>query len=122
MAANTKKIILFIVDGPTDEDALSPVLKKIFQNTQVRFHVVHGDITSDMRVNNANAVSTVNAHVKMEMDRYGLKRSDIIRVIHLIDTDGAFIPKQNVIADDIEKTQYQENQIVFMRMNLRTDI
>lgn len=112
MAANTKKIILFIVDGPTDEDALSPVLKKIFQNTQVRFHVVHGDITSDMRVNNANAVSTVNAHVKMEMDRYGLKRSDIIRVIHLIDTDGAFIPKQNVIADDIEKTQYQENQIV----------
>lgn len=37
MAANTKKIILFIVDGPTDEDALSPVLKKIFQNTQVEF-------------------------------------------------------------------------------------
>lgn len=28
MAAKTKKVILFIVEGPTDENALSPVLKK----------------------------------------------------------------------------------------------
>ena len=37
MASKTKKVILFIVEGPTDEDALSPVLKKIFQNEEVRF-------------------------------------------------------------------------------------
>ena len=48
----------------------------------------------------------------MELDRYGFKRSDIIRVIHLIDTDGAFIPNANVVAGDVEHIQYEENQIV----------
>ena len=112
MAAITKKVILFLVEGPTDEDALSPVLKKIFQNSQVRFHVVHGDITSDLLVDAANVLVTVNEHVKIEMDRYGFKRSDILRVIHLIDTDGAFIPNENVIAGDVNKLQYEENQII----------
>lgn len=106
MATDTKKVILFIAEGPTDEDALSPVLKKIFQNSHVRFHVVHGDLTSDFTVDNSNAVKTVNSHIKMELDRYGFKRSDIIRVIHLIDTDGAFIPNANVVAGDVEHIQY----------------
>lgn len=112
MAANTKKVILFIVEGPTDEDALSPVLKKIFQNAQVRFHVVHGDLTTDFSVDNSNAVKTINEHIKLELDRYGFKRSDIIRVIHLVDTDGAFIPNANVVAGDVERLQYEENRIV----------
>lgn len=112
MAADTKKVILFIAEGPTDEYALSPVLKKIFQNSHVRFHVVHGDLTSDFTVDNSNAVKTVNNHIKMELDRYGFKRSDIIRVLHLIDTDGAFIPNANVVAGDVEHIQYEENQIV----------
>lgn len=112
MAVKSKKVILFIVEGPTDEDALSPVLKKLFQSAQVLFHVVHGDISTDFSVDSRNAISTVNDHIKIEMDRYGFKRSDIIRVIHLIDTDGAFIPNANVVAGDVEKLQYEENRIV----------
>lgn len=112
MAVNIKKVILFIVEGPTDEDALSPVLKKIFQNAQVRFHVVHGDLSTDFSVDNSNAVKTVNEHIKLELERYGFKRSDIIRVIHLIDTDGAFIPNANVVAGDVERLQYEENRVV----------
>lgn len=112
MAASSKKVVLFIVEGPTDEDALSPVLKKLFQNAQVRFHVVHGDISTDLSVDSSNAINVVNGHIKMEMGRYGFKRNDIIRVIHLIDTDGAFIPNANVVAGDVEKLQYEENRIV----------
>lgn len=112
MAASSKKVVLFIVEGPTDEDALSPVLKKLFQNAQVRFHVVHGDISTDLSVDSSNAINVVNDHIKMEMGRYGFKRNDIIRVIHLIDTDGAFIPNANVVAGDVEKLQYEENRIV----------
>lgn len=112
MAGRTKKVILFLVDGPTDEGTLSPVLKKIFQNAQVRFHIVHGDITSELSISNANAVSMVNEHIKMEMDRYGFRRSDIIRIIHLIDTDGAFIPSNHIIAGDVEKIQYTQTHII----------
>lgn len=112
MAAKTKKVILFIVEGPTDENALSPVLKKIFHNEEVRFHVVHGDVTSEWLVNSTNAIKTVNEHIKAEMDRYGFRRNDIIKVIHLVDTDGAFISNGCVVAGDIEKLCYEENQII----------
>lgn len=112
MAEKTKKILLFIVEGPTDEDTLSPVFKKIFQNEHIRFHVVHGDLTSEHLINSDNAKKTVHEHIKNEMDRYGFRRGDIIKVIHLIDTDGAFIPSTHVIAGDVSKLQYDENQII----------
>lgn len=112
MAAKTKKVILFIVDGPTDENALSPILKKIFQNGEVRFHVVHGDITSEWLVSSTNAIKMVNEHVKAEMDRYGFRRNDIIKVIHLIDTDGAFIPNDCVVAGEVQKLCYEEDRII----------
>lgn len=112
MAAKTKKVILFIADGPSDEAALSPVLRKLYQNEEVRFHVVHGDITSEQSITHTNAINRVNEHIKIEMERYGFMRKDIIAVIHLIDTDGAFIPDSHVVKGDVEKMHYGENQII----------
>lgn len=112
MAAKTKKVILFIADGPTDEAALSPILRKLFQNEEVRFHVVHGDITSEQTITHTNAINRVNEHIKMEMARYGFQRKDILEVIHLIDTDGAFIPDSHVVKGDVEKMHYEDNQII----------
>lgn len=112
MAAKTKKVILFIVEGPSDEDALSPVFKKMFQSTEVRFHVVHGDFSTQFTTNTANAINIVNDHIKQEMDRYGFKRSDILRIIHLIDTDGAFIPAEKVVYGEVPKITYGEDEII----------
>lgn len=112
MAEKTKKILLFIVEGPTDEDTLSPVFKKIFQNEYIRFHVVHGDLTSERLINSNNAKKTVHEHIKNEMDRYGFRRSDVVRVIHLIDTDGAFIPDAHIIPGSEPRLCYEENQII----------
>ena len=39
-----KKVMLFIVEGPTDETSLSTVLNRIFSSSTVKFQVVHGDI------------------------------------------------------------------------------
>ena len=111
MASKTKKVILFIAEGPTDEDTLSPVLKGIFQKEEVRFHIVHGDMTSDWSVNGKNAVKTVNAHIEMELKRYGLTKKDILKVIHLVDTDGAFIPKQQVFSSETGEIRYFEDHI-----------
>lgn len=33
MGKKTKKVIMFIVEGPTDEDTLSPVIKRLFKIT-----------------------------------------------------------------------------------------
>lgn len=40
-----KKVVLFIVEGPSDEAALGSVMKEYFSSDEVQFVVVHGDIT-----------------------------------------------------------------------------
>lgn len=111
MAAKTKKVILFIVEGPTDEETLSPVLKKAFQREDVRFHVVHGDMTSNWSVSGNNAVKTVNEHIEVERKRYGFNKKDILKVIHLVDIDGAFIPADKVVKSTIRTIQYFDDRI-----------
>lgn len=46
-----KKVIFVILEGPTDEDALSSVLKAIFSSAEVHFQVIHGDITTEGAIN-----------------------------------------------------------------------
>ncbi|MDR0923762.1 MAG: hypothetical protein LBN31_05375 [Hungatella sp.] len=111
MAAKTKKVILFIVEGPTDEETLSPVLKKTFQREDVRFHVVHGDMTSNWSVSGNNAVKTVYEHIEVERKRYGIEKKDILKVIHLVDIDGAFIPADKVIPSKTGAIQYFDDRI-----------
>ena len=40
--SKAKKVIFVIVEGPTDKDALSSVLKQIFSSAEVHFHVIYG--------------------------------------------------------------------------------
>ena len=40
----TKKVILFLVEGPTDEDALAVIFTKL---VNIEFDVLHTDITAD---------------------------------------------------------------------------
>ncbi len=40
-----KKVVVFIVEGPSDEAALGTIMKEFFSSNEVQFIVVHGDIT-----------------------------------------------------------------------------
>lgn len=112
MGKKTKKVIMFIVEGPTDEDTLSPVIKRLFKNNNIRFHIVHGDITTDFNVNEREIIKEVNSHIEAEMRRYGYKKSDIIQVIHLLDTDGAFVPESCIIKGSTDRIRYENNSII----------
>ena len=90
--SKAKKVIFVIVEGPTDKDALSSVLKQIFSSAEVHFHVIYGDITTEDAITANNAKSYVAKRVAAEMKKYAYKESDILQIVHLIDTDGAFIP------------------------------
>lgn len=87
--SKAKKVILVIVEGPTDEDALSSVLKQIFSSAEVHFHVIYGDITTEDAITANNAKSYVAKRIAAEMKKYAYKESDILQIVHLIDTDGA---------------------------------
>lgn len=111
MINRTKKVILFIAEGPTDEETLSPILKKIFQKEEVQFHIVHGDMTSNWSVTAKNAVKTVNQHIDIERKRYGFQKKDILKVIHLVDMDGAFVPEGRVLPGKGREILYYKDHI-----------
>ena len=56
---NEKKVIVVIVEGPSDENALGGILKEYFSSSEVQFAVVHGDITSDSKTSPENVVAKI---------------------------------------------------------------
>lgn len=88
----SKKVILFIVEGPSDESALNAILSKIFDQNKVYVYIVHGDITVMNGVTPQNIISEVNKLVKTHMSIYGLRKTDMLKVVHIMDTDGAYVP------------------------------
>ena len=111
MAKTAKKVVLLIVEGPTDEDAFSRVMKKLHARQQVVFLVIHGDITADRDVNAKNALAAVNQRIKELMRKYGLHRTDLLKIIHLVDMDGAYVPETAIRYEDTDKVMYGLDEI-----------
>lgn len=83
----TKKIVLFIVEGVTEQIALEGILSNLSPDG-VRFKITNGDITSNIRSNETNIIKTVYNHVVGYIEREYIKKSDILQIVQLIDTDG----------------------------------
>ena len=94
-----KKVMLFIVEGPTDETSLSTVLNRIFSSSTVKFQVVHGDILTRDFTSSDKIVAAVWEQVKEFMGSI-YRKSDICRIVHLTDMDGVFIPDDAVVEND----------------------
>lgn len=107
------KIILFLVEGPTDEDTLALIFSKIVKEHDIQFEVLHTDITADEKM----TVKYIEERIKKEVESYldknpFIKKDDILKVIQIIDTDGAFIPSTLVKQSDNGKTEYFETHIM----------
>jgi len=107
-----KKILLFIVEGSNDEVALGMPLenlqKSFSRDDMIMFGITHGDITSDFKVKKA-ADEIVNC-AKKYCEIYKLKKSDIYKIVLLIDMDGAYIPSDAIItSDEHNKAYYGED-------------
>ena len=106
-----KKVIAFIVEGPSDEAALGSIMKEYFSNSEVQFVVVHGDITLRDYVSVDHILEKINDQIELVKNKYRYKKTDFLRIIHIADTDGVYIPKENVTGTDIPKLLYFENHI-----------
>lgn len=111
MNANTKKIILFLVEGSTDSTSLGLVMSRLLENADVRFYILGGDICYRYHITNENAERSVLRFVNGFLQRYRLKKSDLLQIVHIIDTDGAFIPPERVIFGGKEHAAYKETSI-----------
>ncbi|MCR5651323.1 MAG: hypothetical protein K6F86_09110 [Lachnospiraceae bacterium] len=107
-----KKILLVIVEGPSDETALGYALSQVYDREQVYIHVVHGDITTKDSASSSNIVNMVGNQVKIFLDNNPFKPSDFKGIIHIVDMDGAFVPDEVIHEDSgCERSSYSDTEI-----------
>ena len=105
-----KKVVMVIVEGPSDENAIGGILKEHFSTKEVQFAVVHGDITSDFATTKDNVMIKIGDKVEEIRNKYGYRSNDFVSIIHITDTDGAFT-KDCIQQSDVKNIQYYEDHI-----------
>lgn len=101
-----KKILLFIVEGITDEESLSLILSRLIQDKNVRFFITDGDITTNKLTNEDEPIKAVWKKVKDFLDRNKFKKEDLEKIVHIVDTDGCFVPENAVVQSSENITAY----------------
>ncbi len=107
----TKKIILFIVEGITEQICLGYILDQLLSNQLIQFQLTNGDLTSKFGNNSSNIAAKIGEVVNQFRGRI-FKPSDFLEVVHLIDTDGAFIPDDRIMQAEYEKSFYTDINIL----------
>lgn len=105
------KIILVIVEGPSDQVALS-FLNGLAQNTEFKFKLIDGDITSDRENSPSDILSKINGEVKGYIGSYGLKQKDVAGIIHIVDTDGTFIPDDCIVEGTPSLDPFYDSDVI----------
>ena len=97
MGRPRRKVILFIVEGQSDLEALerpvSAYVQKLSSEVDVFFYKSRTDITSDRRNNPDNIVNSINKYFldKFFSENGFIYPKDILEVVQISDLDGAFI-------------------------------
>lgn len=107
-----KKIVLVIVEGPSDDTALGVVLNQVYDKNFVHIHIMHGDITTRAGVNPQNIVAKIGNDIRGYAKSQHYKASDFKQIIHIVDTDGVYIPDERIIEEaGIGETTYEADGI-----------
>lgn len=105
------KVIIFIVEGKSDKKALESILSELYEEKNIVFSIVGGDITADYGSKPINVDKKIVSFIKNAMERDKFLKSDIDRVVHLVDTDGAYISDEHIVKKNTDKYIYTENNI-----------
>lgn len=110
--ANTKKVLLFVVEGATEETALASIMENIFSTKRIFFDIAHGDITvqgSGGKKPRERVRDLVLAQINKNKS-YGW--NDLERIVQISDTDGAFVLDERVLLASGAGLEYREDAIL----------
>lgn len=111
MKPQTKKVMVFIVEGYSDKVTLEQIFKRIYKNHGIYFTFTRGDITS----NNLNLKKDISEMIyqliKDTIDDQRIKIGDVIQIVHIFDTDGVFIPNSAIIKGETHEFKYTTTNI-----------
>lgn len=119
-----KKVVVVIVEGPSDESAIGSILKEYFSSEEVQFAVTHGDITFDYKTTVDNVVTKICKLVDAVRVKYGYEWKHFIKIIHIADTDGAFtkgcVQKLEDKPEDGQEDKSKEEKIQYYKDHMET--
>lgn len=106
-----KQLVLFIVEGITDKVALEGVVACMFDTSKTAIKITFGDITYDISTSPADIINQVYKHINnfCETEHYSIE--NIEKIIHVIDTDGAFINEKHIKSGENKKIKYFDDHI-----------
>lgn len=114
-----KKVVMILLEGPSDATALGTYFKDFFLNDKVVTKILYTDITSQHDVYPDTIKAKVGRHISNELRRLKLNKSDLISVIHVVDLDGAFIPDTAIKLDETKDTFiYEDDGILYKDVNV----
>lgn len=105
-----KKVVLFIFEGKSDQTALQTILAKIIWSKQVQIALTQGDVTTknDLDDTRSKILQYLKSKIIEALNIYSFDIDDVCSIIHVIDTDGGYIPDSFVYKkDDSETFDYQ---------------
>ena len=112
MKKKAKKVILFLVEGASDLTSLE-FIDNINTDETIKFQITSGDITSKLNITPQNCREEINKILLSFLERSKLRKTDIIKIIYILDIDGVYIPEINIIEDkNKKKFLYTINGIV----------
>ena len=107
MTAATKKVMLFVVEGPSDETAFALLFDRVFSEHLVKFDVTHCDMTTARSFAQAgrhesepNAYERLRGQIIEHIKRSPYEWSDLQQIVQIVDTDGAFVPDDCVVQSE----------------------
>ena len=89
-----KKVLLFLVEGLSDKDALEPIISELVDSTKIHFEVLRCDLTAslDTEMRNLNMKQRITKVIKSFLENnHGIKKKHIEKIIFLSDSDGCYI-------------------------------
>ena len=107
-----RKIVFVIVEGASDETALGIALNQVFDKEAVHVHIMHGDISTRTGVNSKNIVAKIGNEIKAYAKSNHYKASDFKQIIHIVDTDAAYLADEKILEDlECKELLYQDDGI-----------
>lgn len=97
--AKSKKVVLLIVEGKSEEELLHNQLRKQFQGYDIRFEIQYGDVLFSFNKNRQPIKNIIGDIVNRFLKKRKFKKNDMLGVLHVLDTDGCFIPKEDIQID-----------------------
>lgn len=109
----SKKVVLVIVEGQTEELIFFDFLQERFRELEIRIDVQCGDVVSNWNRKHGNVESAIEHIIENYLNTYRLMPSDLLAVVQFTDTDGCFINDKFIRVDRIKatRTRYGKNGI-----------